>query len=441
MDNPLVYQQKIIMKLLSLFFGLIFCFLTACKQSPKLIVEEAFVQQLIKEKPSKQGAEVANLIRDELYFWESRLKDIPTSFTAAKNEASALVQDFHLNGKIEQLFKADSILRDLNQFQHEKDAGILKSLASIQITLHRFKEANDFVVKAKMVGTEKQSTNWLFFDTQFELGNYTLAKNALNKTASSNQYGYLFRMAKWKHWLGETDSAAYYFNQATKWAGNSLLLKQVAQANLADLYLHDNQLDKAYALYKQNLLANPLDHYSLQGMGRIALTHSTSVHLAKQLFTYQAKINELPDAIYNQIWFAETKQDSVLQKKYAQAFEKRATQPKFGGMYNKYLIELYTGILNKPSKALAIAEAEIKNRSTPQTYAWLVYTLQLNGNISAAKKLYAEKVSGKPLETLELYWMGKTMENQNKKNMAKKFYKAATENIFDLSPAKQRELE
>jgi hypothetical protein len=40
-------------------------------------------------------------------------------------------------------------------------------------------------------------------------------------------------------------------------------------------------------------------------------------------------------------------------------------------MYHKYLVELYTGILNSPAKALAIAEKEIDNRATPQTYAWL----------------------------------------------------------------------
>lgn len=419
----------------------IFSVFTACRHSPKPIVEQNFVQDLIKSKDSLNGAEIENLIKGELRFWEARLAAMPSSYTSAKKYAGALVQDFHLNGNLNQLLKADSIFRQINESEQEQDAGILRSLASIQITLHRFKEANEYVLKAKNVGTEKQDTYWLFFDTQFELGNFTLSKDILNKTASTNQYGYLFRIAKWKHWLGETDSAAYYFDQAANWAGNSLILKQVAKANLADLFLHNNQLEKAYKLYKENLIANPNDHHSLQGMGRIALTHPSTIDLAQQLFFHQAKINQSPDAIYNLIWLAEKNKDKVLQKKYAEEFESKATHSKYGGMYHKYLIELNTGVLNNPSKALAIAEVEIQNRATPQTYAWLVYTLQLNGKLSVAKKLYQEKVSGKPLEALELYWMGKTMELQYKKHLATKFYKAAAENIFDLSPTKQSELE
>jgi hypothetical protein len=50
-------------------------------------------------------------------------------------------------------------------------------------------------------------------------------------------------------------------------------------------------------------------------------------------------------------------------------------------------------------------------------------------------------VSGKPLEGLELYWMGKYMQAQDKDYNAKEFLKAAYKNRYDLSPGMVRELE
>jgi len=49
-------------------------------------------------------------------------------------------------------------------------------------------------------------------------------------------------------------------------------------------------------------------------------------------------------------------------------------------------------------------------------------------------------VSGKPLEGLELYWMGKYMQAQNKGFTAKQFFKAAYKNRYDLGPSMVNDL-
>jgi hypothetical protein len=60
---------------------------------------------------------------------------------------------------------------------------------------------------------------------------------------------------------------------------------------------------------------------------------------------------------------------------------------------------------------LAIAEKEIVNRATPQTYAWLAWSLHRSNQDMKAMEVYKAHVSGKPLEALELYWMGKMMKD------------------------------
>jgi len=50
-------------------------------------------------------------------------------------------------------------------------------------------------------------------------------------------------------------------------------------------------------------------------------------------------------------------------------------------------------------------------------------------------------VSGKPLEGLELYYMGKLMAGLQRKYNAQQFLNAAYKNRYDLSPFKQKDLE
>ena len=148
----------------------------------------------------------------------------------------------------------------------------------------------------------------------------------------------------------------------------------------------------------------------------------------------------MPDAVYNLEWVAEQKADSIAQNKFAGEFVNRVSDSVYGGMYNKYLVELYTGILQQPDKALAIALKEINGRATPQTYVWLAWSLHKSGQDAKAMEVYTAHVSGKPLEALELYWMGKMMKDMGKNYNANEFFKAAGLNMYDLSPAKQRDL-
>ena len=84
---------------------------------------------------------------------------------------------------------------------------------------------------------------------------------------------------------------------------------------------------------------------------------------------------------------------------------------------------------------------EIDNRATPQTYAWYVWCLYYNNKKDEAYKIYERNVSGRPLEGIELYWMGKFMKGLGKGYNANEFFKAAQKNKYDLSPSMMNDLE
>jgi hypothetical protein len=229
--------------------------------------------------------------------------------------------------------------------------------------------------------------------------------------------------------------------QAAEKAGNNNSLKQIALSNAADLYIHKGNLREAYKLYTESIKLDAADLHSIMGIGWIALVHDKNDSLAEKIFRFVQSKSHAPDALLKLEQLAEARNDSAAQKKWANEFEAQASQPVYGLMYSKYLIDLYTGILNEPAKALAIAEKEIINRPTPQTYAWYVWALFNNNKNEKAYAVFRNSVSGKPLEGPELYYMGKMMQGLKKGYNAQEFFKAAYKNRYDLSPAKQKDLE
>ena len=186
---------------------------------------------------------------------------------------------------------------------------------------------------------------------------------------------------------------------------------------------------------------NSGDLHSITGLGWIALVHDKNDSLATQLFQFVHTKTLLPDPLFKLYQAAQLSKDSVLEASVAGTFAAAAADSMYGNMYSKYLIEVYTGVLHEPAKAETLAAAELNNRSTPQTNAWYAWALFSNGKKQAAQKVYEQFVSGKPLEGLELYWMGKMMQGIGKGYNAQQFFKAAGKNHYDLSPAMAADLE
>jgi len=308
------------------------------------------------------------------------------------------------------------------------------------ILQHRFKEADGYLQRAKQTGLKKYDHLAASFDVDFELGRYFSAGNALKELKSSD-YGYFFRRSKMDHLNGLIDSSIQAMEKAASLEKNNPYLEQVALANAADLYVHAGELDKASELYEKCIQLNSADFHSITGLGWIALVGDQNDSLAEKIFEFVRIRNKLPDALFKLTQMAQLRGDTVSEKKWALAFFSEVTDSVYGNMYNKYMIELCTGILHDPVRAEQISKVELENRTTPQTYAWYVWTLFSNHKKQEAYKEFEKNVSGRPLETLELYWMGKMMKGMNKGYNAQEFFKAAYVNKYDLSPAQLKDLE
>ena len=412
--------------------------LASCKSRPSAIVDRVFADSLMAHYTAPAAVKINEA---EIAFWKNRINPNNPGISSESRYAAALIARFHLGGAMDDILAADSTMKRVNAAYNYKEAGPNTALAGYAVLQHRFTEADRYINAARQLGLKKEEALTASFDVDFELGRYSNAALYVKQLQPYADYSYYFRRSKLDHLQGNMDSAIHAMLMAAGKAESSVYLKHVALANAADLYIHAGELQQAYNLYKTCIAANSADLHSITGLGWIALVHDKNDSLAQQLFDFVSSKTQLPDPVFKLYQVAQQRGDTAATLRYAQQFADRAADSLYGNMYNKYLIELYTGILQQPAKAAAIAARELSNRNTPQTNAWYAWSLFANGQQEAAWKVYQQSVSGKPLEALELYWMGKLMQGLGKGYNANAFFKAARNNKYDLSPAMLADLE
>lgn len=410
----------------------------SCNKKNEAVVDAVFTDSLIKN----YSASPQYIATEGNYeFWKKRMDSLPDNYVNGPKYAGALSAYFHITGNVEYLVKADSLIQESILAYKDREPGLNNTLAYLAIKQHQFNRADSLLKVAVLAEGQTKANAFLDFDISFEKGDYRRSKNLLATLKDENSYNYLFRKAKFEHYDGSLDTAIASMLKAAELAGDNKYLKQAALSNAADLCLHNGDLKKAFSLYKSSINIDAADMHSITGIGWIALVHDKKDTLAENVFRFVQKHTQSPDILLKLMQVAEFRGDSLLQKQYAEAFIAKASASNYGNMYNKYLIDLYTGIINKPAKAVALAEKELVDRANPQTYAWYVWSLYSNNEKEKAYTYFKSYVSAQPLEGLELYYMGRMMEGLDKKYNASEFYKFAMKNRYDLSPSKQQYLE
>jgi hypothetical protein len=417
-----------------ILFGFLLIILVSCKCNESY-VNALFIDSLISNyKP----AQIATINQADLQFWKNRVRGMPENFANLFKYSSALAGRFHMYGDIKDLIKADSIMKEIAGKFNEP--GMWLSLAGYKMMQHQFAEAKQYIDTVIQMKAEKYAAQMMLFDVDFELGNEFNSGYVLRKMYSPKDYAYNFRLSKYDHYKGKIDSSVVHMMKAASLADASPYLKTAALSNAADLLVHGGELKKASELYKQCIRFNSCDFHSMMGLGWIALVHDGNDSLARKIFAFVSTKLKSPEPLLKLSQSYELN-DTVASKKYAADFIAQASLPVYGSMYNKYLIQVYTSILNSPAQALAIAQKEIISRCTPQTASWLAWCLFLNNRNEEAYQTYKQFVSGRALEALELYWMGKMMKGLGKGYNAKQFFKATEKNRYDLSPAMKKDLD
>lgn len=418
------------------FYFIISLLLFGCQSKNQALITDIYFQDLLLKN---QNSLLEKTMKQDLEFWKKRQQNDPNSTNLIKY-SGALSARFSLLGDINDLKLSEKIIEKLNEETQGNEAGLQRNLASLASLQHQFYKANNYSQTALKIGENRYASQLQIFDASFELGMIDLSKKLLKNLKKNYEFDYFFRQAKIYHYDGDLEKAKEAMQKSAEMSNGNITIEQIAISNLADLYMHEGDFENASVFYKKSLALDASDYHSIKNLGMIALYQDKNPKMALKILNFIAQKTKSPDVFLDYMHLAQETNNAKAEQKFAQLFVKKASHPVYGNMYNKYLIEIYEGILNNPIKMLEIAEAEIKNRNTAQTKTWLAYALYKNNKKTEAMAVYKNNIAEMPLEGLELYYVAKMMTSENKKYNAKKYFEAAYNNRFELEPKKRNEL-
>jgi tetratricopeptide (TPR) repeat protein len=411
-------------------------FLIGCSTSP----ERKIVNPADYESYLSGGNDMSlQKCNEEMEFWLKRLSDVPDGEAYRLKVAGLLSSRFMLNGRIEDIAAADSIYRLVlgNDLPY---ASVHRSLAANAITQHKFREARKEIEKSLAIGEGKAASLYMLVDVSLELGDYEGAATAMKKFTNRTSFPYLVREAKLKDHEGKLDSAIVLMEKALEQAKENPSLFLWTQSNLGDMYGHAGRIEDSYKAYLNVLKQNPDYDYALKGIAWIAYSHDHDFAEAKRIVRFIEPRRATPDMHLLLAQIADAENDTDEKIKQLSLFRKLARASKYGDMYNKYLALLEAEEFSNPTATIAIAEKEIENRPTPQSYDLLAWGYYNKGDLAGALAIARQRIENKTYEPDALYHLGVIYQANGMTREAKRYFKQAEESSFELGPVIARKI-
>lgn len=386
------------MKTLNIILSFIITFiLVSCNETNTKITNPKDYNSYLELKSNKN----LNFINQELTFWQKKYDDAPNQKSYLIKIASNYNSLFDITANIDYLYKTEQLLKEHNEALNYKNSNSIRSLARNYIKQHRFKEALVLANRAKLLGDGMLETNKLLFDIQMELGNYGEAEKNLNSLAINNKdFDFLIRNSKWHDYKGDLKTTISQLKKASEQAelNENDGLKIWSYSNLADVYGHAGMIKESYEYYLKTLKIEPNYSYALKGIAWIIFSHERNTKEANRIIDIISKNHNSPDFYLLKSEIAEYEGNQQLKNNYLSEYFSMLNKKDYGAMYNKYNASIYSENKNDLNKAFAIANQEIANRPTPDSYDLLAWAYYKKGDYKNALQIANKYVANKTFE-------------------------------------------
>lgn len=342
---------------------------------------------------------------EEKEFWSKRLGSDSTGVGDLGPLAGAYSKLFETSGAIQHLKDAEQVYKKAITVAAIKiQDGYKRALAKNYITQHRFKDAITLLEESYAGISNKHATELLLFDCYLEVGAYSKALQLLKKIENINQFDYLIRISKWSDHQGDLSAAIGYMEKALTIANSrkNLALQIWTNTNIADYYGHQGDIKASYNHYLKTLALQPDHAYAKKGLAWILYSKEHNITQASVLIDHLLKNHNLPDYYLLKAEMASYQGDSVLSEEYMQQFFTLANNPLYGDMYNTHKIRAL--VKTDPYKALQLAQKEVDNRTTPQSYQLLALAQLASNQKQEALATITNFVVGKTSEPMALLY-------------------------------------
>ncbi|MBW1295925.1 tetratricopeptide repeat protein [Aquimarina litoralis] len=383
-----------------------------------------------------------NEINSQLEFWNQRIKKDSLQLTALAPVASLYSQLFESTGEIEYLKLAEKVLTKSAAIATVGKSKYLLALAHNYISQHRFIEAKEAAMGAYLLKTNTKATEMVLFDVSMELGEYENAQKYLERFANQNDYNFLIRLAKWNDFKGNLDATIRNMEKALQIAKSSknenLLLW--SYTNLADYYGHARRIKESYEHYLNALEIEPTNAYAKKGIAWIVYSYENKPEEALKILNAITANHQSPDYFLLKAEIAEYQKDNIAKKINLIKYINSVKDERYGGMYNTHTALLLAEEYEAFDKALMIADEEIENRPTPQSYDLKAYILNLKGEHKRALEIAEKYIIDKTFEPVANLHIAQIYKANNLSEKADPIIKELIESSYELGPVVSQEI-
>ncbi|WP_130735866.1 CDC27 family protein [Flavobacterium sp. J27] len=425
------------MHIISLLIGIVF--MVGCNSDKPLQITHK--NDFQKYLSTKENNKLKNIEKD-IDFWEKKYNEAPNQFTYLLTLSGLYSQRFEIDGAIQDLLHSETLLLECNKRVNGEKAGIHRSIAKNYISQHRFREALSHLEKAYKLGENKKGTQKMLFDVYMELGNYDLAEEKLTAIKDFKDFDYLIRLAKWNDHKGDLDTAIQVMEKAMVMVEKTKNedLKLWLYSNIADFYGHAGRIQESYDYYLKTLAIDVNNTYALKGIAWISFSYERNTAQALEIINYIESKHLVPDLyllkadIYD--YNGNTKEKQLALNDYFAVLSKH----NYGDMYNKYNALLYAETPGETEKAFALANKEIMNRPTPESYDLLAWTYFNNGDYKRAHDIIKKHTLNKSHEPLILYHNELILKANNVLDEDNSHKNELVESIYELGPNLEKQI-
>ena len=417
-------------------FMLMLLFLVSCQQKEtEFRTNSQDYDQFLAAQPVKPTSKYFQL-------WDNKIKSDSLQLLSLGNVAGEYNRFFSGTGNIRYLKDAEQSLKRAVEIAAIGKAGYLRALARNYISQHRFREALDLAEKARKFGSGVKETQSLLFDLHMELGNYDLANQYLDSIQNMSDFGYLIRVAKWNDHKGDLDTAINFMEKAMAKAESSKNkgLQLWSYTNLADFYGHAGRIEESYNLYLRALNIDPQNAYAKKGIAWIVYSHERNGKEALRILDSIMQKNQSPEYYLLKAEIADFMENDMQRVQALDDYYKIVgNNPQYGDMYNAYNVDFLLE-MDVEQKAYKLAQEEVNNRPTPESYGWLAYSLLHLGENKKALELIEKHVMGATFEPAILHQAAEIYKANGKMEKVRELKQELMEAAYELGPIKEAQI-
>jgi tetratricopeptide (TPR) repeat protein len=201
------------------------------------------------------------------------------------------------------------------------------------------------------------------------------------------------------------------------------------------MYGHAGRIEVAYQAYLKVLQMNPTDDYALKGIAWIAVSHDKNTSHAKSILDALAARKHMPEIHLMLAEIAEIEGHETEKLDHLKKFKEIVSVPAYKTMYHKYLATLEAEAFNNAEACVDIANEEIINRSTPQSYDLLAWGYYHQKKFRKALDIASRQVENQTFEPDATYHLGMIYLANGYKEQARHYLFEALESEFELGPS------